>query len=621
MAEEQHLKPHAYTFREHPKKYCQSLYKEFKAHSDEIADKIKENRDFYNGIDEELEKRRSKKNVKRSCVFVHEQRPAIDTGLSAIIDALEEGHNDTVKLIPKEGAEDQSDHIAEQEARLNEDLRDDGFLTHKTQEMARESRIAPIVFIKVGYRIEEDIVHEIAQGPIDRFRKVVGWMRYSLGINPYPPQDRVVHRWDIKREGPYTELKDWDEVHYDPERHDYQDGRAMIEDNLYSKEEIESLAEENDWNEDEVKRMFADRKNKQAGDNSGGDTVADKERESLGYDAGASYDAGKYRVCEFWVPVYGKNGRKRIHKYFLGENEYVLSREKFGAPTFYTRFPFVGVANNKRFNQVEGVPAVDLTKGLQRLYNDLHNAIMDTVTYNIFRIYLTRNNNFVEQPKMEPGAIWKLNDVNQFKELMPDVSGVPALTALAGVIGQKIDQMHNAPDFGQAKNIQEQDEKVFQTKLRAMGSARRSRTDFKEIGEAVIAVAQWWVELYRMHDHVEWVFDANIDVPALTGNYTPQEEQEKLYMLVDQANKIQDIYGTPTGRLKKRNLLAEEYHKYRMSDIDNILPTEEEMMMEDQVLQLLVGMANEETENASTETPGATGDVGANEGVNQNAGV
>lgn len=599
-----------YSFEKNPLEYCKALYTEFDTHNQEIVTQVKENKEFYQGICKELDKRKNSKNVKRSAVFIHEARPSIDTGKSAIIDALEEGLNDAIQQIPQEGAEDQKDQVDTQSVKLNERLRDDGFLTSKFKEWLDLSRVAPVSFCFAGWNTEYGIKYEIDRGPVEMTRKVFEWMRFKLGMQSHPPEDRVVETWDIIDEGPYSEILDFDELLYDPRTHGFQDSRAVIRRARMDWNELVNHAREGDWDMDEVKRMKRGREALlKEGVNSS--SLADDEREALNNGSSSSYDDGKFTICEFWIPVWDDEGRKKIRKYYLGENYYALSRDHLGMATQWNKFPFVPFACHKLVNQIEGVPHVRLSMPLQREYNDLWNAANDVLTYNTFkRIILGNGVEFREQPKVSPQAFWKINgDINQVKEMDSGLANLPALLPLIQAVSQKINQLHNSPDFAQGKEMGGNDEKVFQTRLRAAGSSRRSRTEFKEAGQAIIGVGQLFIDLYRQHLQPEWVYDAKMDVPSLTGNYTPQEEQDKMLSVVSMATSW-PVFQSPMGLLKYRNLVEKLFTKLRLRDIDDILPTVEEMQVENQVL----GMISKLTEENETNTQPGTQEVQGDDG-------
>jgi hypothetical protein len=72
--------------------------------------------------------------------------------------------------------------------------------------------------------------------------------------------------------------------------------------------------------------------------------------------------------------------------------------------------------------------------------------------------------------------------------------------------------------------------------------------------------------------------------------------------------------------VKLRNIFAEWFHKLRLSDIDEYLLTEEDMLREDPILQILSQM--EQANDQKTNTPGqVTGDSGINQGEQPNASV
>jgi hypothetical protein len=261
------------------------------------------------------------------------------------------------------------------------------------------------------------------------------------------------------------------------------------------------------------------------------------------------------------------------------DNRYQLSKTKDGDPTpcRHPRFPFLAFATARKVNQIEGDPHIERVRDIQRQHNDLNNALNDMLSYGIHSgLVLGDSGEFTEKPVRAPGFTWHVKDITQVLPMGPEISGLPELSMLANGTKAKIREDLNVPDFASGAQMDVKDEKVFQTRLRAQGSARRSRGDFKEVADLLTQIIQQWVYMYQEHGKIEWMKPFSIDIPSLTGNYSPQEEVERM-MVIYSIAKESPIYQSAVGAVKLRNLIESIYRKMRVRNVKDVLPTEIEL--------------------------------------------
>ena len=123
-------KQETYTFEENPKEFCRDKYEEAKKRNDDLASVNRENRLFYEGVDNQLKERESDPLVKRSALFIHELKPAVDTRKSDVITKVEEREYPiTVRPAAVDATEGQKAQALWIERQINDQLRDCGYLS------------------------------------------------------------------------------------------------------------------------------------------------------------------------------------------------------------------------------------------------------------------------------------------------------------------------------------------------------------------------------------------------------------------------------------------------------------------------------------------------------------
>ncbi len=565
---------HVDSFSDDPVEYLKQCWAEGTEYMRKRRDEVKDNRAFYRGVDPVLEKRRADKDFCRSALFVNEIRPAIDTGIAAILDNVIEDIEGFLVFVPDDNEDQEATN--ELSSVLNKRLQKQGWLSNTLRTLLLASRTDKVVFVEIGWDEKYDWVSELVPAPTG-VKGLVEALKYAAGLRKRPPVDHVKTTWKIADEGPYGKFLDWGELIYDPTAHDFQQGRYCIRIDHPSTEELRNHAEVAGWNMEVVDQMIEDKD--ESGDQKG-QSVADADRK-LFTGLTDDYDEHAHEIHEFWIPTWDSDGKLDVRRIVMGgaDNKYLLSKNDKGDPTpcRHIRFPFLPFATTRKVNQIEGDPHVERVRDIQREHNDLHNAINDILSYGIFSgIIQGEDGEFLEEPVRAPGFNWHVKDVTQILPMGPEIDGLNELSMLATSTKQKIREDLNTPDFSTGAQMDIKEEKVFQTKLRAQGSARRSRSDYKEVADMLIQMVQQWVYMYQEHGQIEYMKAFSIDIPALTGNYSPQEEIERAMMTYTIA-KDSPLYQSPVGAMKLRNLIEIIYRKMRWRNIENILPTKEEL--------------------------------------------
>ena len=598
------------TFQENPVEYCKALYEEFKKHNEDQHDRIERNRKFYEGIDDILEKRKAAKVV-RSAHFEPEARPALESVKASIIDSLSE-YELSVQFIPNEESQDEPETIRKIEAQLNREMRECGFLDHSIDEMIGGAQLMPLVACKVGWEIEEGWVYEkvpITQQLIDR-------ILYMVRARKEPPSGmRKV--WGIAKEGPCVDVLDWDEFPYDPTVGDIKSMRGLPHPQLLGWNEFVDRATENGWRKEAISKMKEEMDSYLEGEDVGKDSLKGEIAKEIESGRRAEYKDGKVMVCEFWIPTHDNLGRPETRIFTLGANKYRLSKEKYGRRSDWDKivYPFAVLRFNKQFGRMEGTPPIEVVMPVQQNYNDYGNAFNDGFSYGLFPPILQEaGTQFEGQPKYEPGAIWKINKVDGIQTLHNGIR-IPDLALLSTAkqeSGAKIRQLVNAPDTSQGMETPNDQEKAIKTRLREMGSQRRSRVTYKAVGDLIISVAQMIMYMHQAMGDEEWLLDVTIDVPALTGAYSPMEEKETAIMIWNMAKENPLYQAVPNGMNKLRNIWEEVLQKMRVKDIDDKCPTETEMMVINplgQEVEEAAEMIDEQQAMGGSQIGNAPGDV------------
>ena len=190
-------------FEDDPVGFCQQIYAESKTRIDDLASIDEENRLFYEGQDSRLDERKADKRVKRSGLFIHELKQAIDTRKSDVIARLEEREY-PVTVRPRGGSHDKVAH--EQalwiERKINEQLRECGFLAEGFGDLILSAEIyrSPST-VKVGWDDAYDMQPVVKQ---PNELKVIA----AAMMGRTPPSPRVV--WEPCGSG--TEIRSCDKT-------------------------------------------------------------------------------------------------------------------------------------------------------------------------------------------------------------------------------------------------------------------------------------------------------------------------------------------------------------------------------------------------------------------------
>lgn len=559
------------SFWDDPVVFCQGLYDKYDEYNKTVRDRVIENREFYEGFDQQLEDRKNNARTVRSSAFVHELRPAIETANSVILDAAMQQEN-PMKMTRTRDSEDTPDHITRMEEKLNEIMRETGVLNVKFQEVLNGGALMPIVAAKVGWETREGWVYRKAK-PTEMLGQMV---QYFATMGQSRPPEKIKKEWGTVYSGPYCEILDSDEFLYDDEADSLDSCEAVVHRRWMSWNEFVNYLIDNNFDDSRLDKIREELKL------AAGDTENDPITDEIKADIeGRSkyYQGGKVLVCEFWVPVFDKDGRQQMRVFVMAANKYRLSRGRFGSlsPWDKIRYPFVTLAFNKQFNRMEGTPLVELGKWLQRVYNDNINAYIDYLSYNVFPIIKRAPGTRIQgKPKFGPGQVWDVTNPDGLEVVHIPSGDVGQVIPFAALMAGKIRQLINAPDTSEGIEGQPSESKV-KTRARLQGTTTRSRVPAKVAGDFLIGVAKKFIYMYQMMGDPDWMINVKLDVPSLTGAKTPEEEREEAVFLLDASYNNPIYQNTPTGLSKIRELTANVYRKFRMRDIDKVLPSETEL--------------------------------------------
>lgn len=564
------------TYEEDPLKFYLAAYSEAEKHNTSMRDRVIENRLLYDGIDRNLQDRGENLEVKRSALFIHETRVAIDTRFTAVSDRLDSDFI-PVRLIVKE---DNDEEIAEEKLRKKEDelnraLRESGYLLEVWGRQFQAAEIQPISIVKVHFEEKKGMVaKEVPFG-----NNPVRLMRHILKYKTMPPETRTEWNYGPIWSGVVTEWLDHDEVLYDPSAVSVSEMRYIIHRKWVSWNELVGMSKQYGWNQSKLKDV------KHTGGQSG-DTTEDKLFEEIDKEEGRErlrgYKEGKYLLCEFWYRYYNeKRDREEIKLMVVVRNSKIIKDGQ--TPYLGIEFPFHFKRSWPKLGSMEGDTSIELTRASQAVYNDSINAILDKVTYGLF-LELWVNDTFTmkEKPTRGPGKINYCNDIEKMREIKGDTGDIQNLVLLTQMMASKIRQILNAPDTDQSVESASDQEKATKTRLRAMGSAKRLRRCLKDAANDFIIISKMIMAIKQQTDS-SWILPVNVDVPILSGVYTPDDELRQTMEVWTLASSNNPLYASPLGQLKLRQLFEDILNKSRVKDIDARLLTSQELT---QVLQI-----------------------------------
>lgn len=571
---EQKFQVDSVTFEDDPTTFCQTIYAEALRRQEDLQETNKCNRLLYEGIDTVLEDRENDPLVKRSALFIPEVTPAIDTRIGNALTRLEE-KDKPLTVVPRSQnpTQEEKEQAGQIEHELNRQLRECGYLTGGVREHwlgAEIYRSPSCVMVDWREDIEEipepvqptliEIATALIRGRIPRTK--VKWIRKDVG-------------------NPYVEWLYPDEFLYEPNRSDYQrDSRYTIHAIWVDQHELMAMSEEQSWKTDKVRKFIS-------GTGVSNDNSEEAQRDKIEEEKDTPFEKGfkdgKYLVAEFYVATFNLAGEEEVTKVvMIGDKEIVFEKPFRGLRGARgQKFPFVPISINQLPGTIEGLSSIDRGKWLQRLNNEIFNSYLDAVSYRIFPpLKKDAGVVFNGQPVWAPGAIFELSDINGLQPVIQNVGDAPNLPPLMAAVSAKIRNVLDSPDIDQGFQSQVH-EKATSTKLRAAGALRRAIPTHKTYGQAIINVAEQFLALDRQHHENAAMFalDVVLDVPSLTRTTDPDAEKQEAMLLVSLAQDS-PLYANTTGMEKIRNLTAKMMQLFLKTDMDDYVPTQEELNQE-----------------------------------------
>lgn len=581
-----------------PLKYCQSIYEESRKRQEDLNPINEDNRLFFEGMDPDLKKLGQDPKVTRSNQFFQEIAPAVETIVGHAVSALKEREVPLTamprKNNPAPEEKDQANWIARE---IVQQMKEDEYLTDKFTEhvLASEIQRSPPA-LKVGWR--RDNVREPELTIIERFRGLLLEERFRF-------RQRTVGR-------PYVEYLWPEEFLYEPFISDfYSDSHYVIHAQWRYYYEILALAKEQGYNVKKIKR-FHDKVQKLVGDGKT-EISGESQRDSLYRGRGTPIDKvfrdGKYLITENYILDYHDNGNEIIRLIVVIGNEEIVytGRSKIHG----IRWPFIVLTSTRLPGTLESLCSLDKTKAMGRFYNALSNAYIDALSYHMFAMWKKRKGNAIYgEPKVAPNAVWEMQDVDGIQPLLPAPLQIPDVLPYLQMISMKLWNVLNAQDLPQGQAGQ-QYEKATIAKIRTVGRARRLSPKHERYGKSVIRVAQAFMALNQQFSPNKQDFMLNVvfDVPSLTGITDPETERQENMLLLSQAQQS-PLYQGPIGLKKLRNLHEQVLQSFKKLNIDDILPTWEE-------IQVMIG-TDVAMQTAQLEKEQALEQVALQEGEEQN---
>jgi hypothetical protein len=194
---------------------------------------------------------------------------------------------------------------------------------------------------------------------------------------------------------------------------------------------------------------------------------------------------------------------------------------------------------------------------------------------------------FQKKPKWGLGQLWYVPDLDAIRPLIDNPGELPNMPPLMDSVSSKLRDAVNSVDLAQGFQATPY-EKATSSKLRAAGAERRATPTNKRYGMALVEVANMILSLdQQFHDEAyKFVMDGVIDCPSLTNVSDPETEKQDMLLLYSQS--LQDpLYASPQGIRKRRNILEDVWRKFKKTDVDRFVLSEEEMeqVIADQVQQ------------------------------------
>jgi hypothetical protein len=558
------------TYESDPLGYCKGIYAEAIERYEQLLPYNVENQNFYEGRDPELDARKNDPRVKRSAIFVHELTPAVDSIVGDIVATLEQ-QDMPVRIRPKmeNPDEDTRQMVSTIERRINQQMRECGYLTRILKEQVLASQIyrSPAT-VKVDWCEKTEEYAEV----VPMMERVVKAIKdIARGRKP----SSVGVRWRRRKVG-YPEV-----AYLRPDQFLYEPNVVLANGAykicVYNLDTAGVVSYVKSWDgyDKEQLQEFIDSPG--GGDDATHQAVSDIVRSDEGTETTKTIQqVGPHRVCENWITTYDSDGytHQKV-AVTIGDRFLVYNGD---SPYKGIQSPFVSVVPRPLPGQPEGLSTVDIGKPLQKVHNEGYNYWADSITYGQFGPLKNRSGNaFQGTPILEPGAIFWLPEPEMLTPVYPIIGAPPDLPAFVQMSSAKIRNITNASDTEQGFNAA-QYEKATSTKARMLGTAKRSVPVKKIYGEAVIEVVKIFLKMNQQfaEDAEAFVADVLIDVPSLTSVTDPEQEKQDDVLLLSTLAQM-PMYQTPEGTRKIRNLLEDMVRKFKRNDVFNFVFTPAEL--------------------------------------------
>lgn len=572
------------SYEEQPLDYCKQIYAEAIERYEQLLPINVENQNFYEGRDTDLEMRRNDPRVRRSAIFVHELTPAVDSIVGDIISTLEQ------KDLPvrfrsnsENPSEEERNQVSEIESRINQQMRECGYLTSVFREQALASQIyrSPAT-VKVDWCEKTEEYAEVVP-MMERVVKAI--KNIARGRKP----ESASIRWRRRKVG-YPEV-----CYLKPEQFLYEPNvllsKGAYKIAVYNLDTAGVVSYVKSWDGYDKKELQSFIDNPGGGDDVTNRAVSDIVRSDEGTETTKTVQQiGPHRVCENWINTYDSDGYLHQMVAVTIDDRFLVYNGK--APYKGVKSTFVSVVPRPIPGQPEGLSTIDIGKPLQKIHNEGYNYWADAITYGQFGPLKNRSGNaFQGTPVMEPGAIFWLPEPELLTPVYPIVGTIPDLPSFVNLSSAKIRNITNASDTEQGFNAA-QYEKATSTKARMLGTAKRSIPIKKIYGEAIIEVAKIFLKLNQQfaEDAEKFVADVVIDVPALTAVTDPEQEKQDDILLLSTLAQM-PMYQTPEGTRKIRNLLEDIVRKFKRNDVFQYVFTpaelEKDIQLQTQIQSLL----------------------------------
>lgn len=558
-------------------KYYLAAYKEADKYNQGLRARVIENREFYDGIDKELQKRASNPNVVRSSLYIHELRPAIDTREAAVLDRIDED-NTPVRLrpleeydiedYPYESEEEILEMIPKIEDDLNRQLRESGYLSSVFRKHFHGAELQPISVVKAGIEEKKGQIAKVKRLKPNPAKLMLHLLKYQ---SMPPPEYKTYYEYGTISVKAYVEWCDWDEILYDPKVIDVKQLRYVIHRQWLNWNELVATCNDLGVPERKLRKIKESGGENEESQKKIGEEIQEDESDDL--DRG--YKDGKYLFAEMWFKHY--DGEQLNYRVMYVVKNALIVKDKV-TPYPGLEFPFDFMVAHEKLGTLEGDSSIDVAKTMQRVYSDLINALLDLYTYGIIPVLIGKKSatTMGHQPVWQPGEVIPTDDPGGLVALQVDVSAAQYLVPVIELLGSKIKQVLAAPDVDQGMNQPgAEDEKATKTRLRVQGAARRSRTFMKNAGDHIARVAEMVMAINQQDDPL-WILPVEVEVPCLSGVYTPDEELITAQGIYEMAAKS-PLYQMPEGLQKLKKLFEDILVKSRIKDIDSRLITDEEL--------------------------------------------